>query len=790
MPQPDTTHSPAHGHAAIATVSVRGVIYPSTAMFSRRLLALALLAAVLLLFTAGTANAQDLPLAVASTQEQQARSALQASQDLPLVVASTQEQQAQSALQASQDLPLAVASTQEQQAQSALQASQELPSSQVSQELQLLQSLQGDRSGGDWEQLLTELMDVEDIGSTEWDYYYETLCDLEAAPLNINTATHDDWERIPFLTAQEIDDIERYLYNNHQMQSLGELLMIESLDYLKRTLLLHFVYCGPPRQPLFPSLKNIAKYGKHDLLLTGKLPCYTRKGELSAYACDKYKHSVKYTFTYGKRLKMGFVGAQDSGEPFFAGKNTAGYDFYSFYLLANNIGRIQTLALGKYRLRFGMGLVINNNLGFGKTSVLSSLGRNTGTITAHSSRSSANYLQGAATTIRLAHGLALSLFASYRKLDATLNSDSTIATIVTSGYHRTATELAKKNNSSQTVGGGNINYRFKAFHLGATALYATLSRELSPVWATTSTFYRRYYAAGKQFYNLSLDYGYNSRRLSFHGETATGDCGAVATVNMLSYSPASRLDLIAIQRFYSYRYYSLFSNSFAEGGGVRNESGVYLGMSWRPGYHTTVTAYSDFAYFPFCKYQVSQSSHSFDNMVQATHSPNRWTYSFRYRLKLREYDNDDKTALIYKATHRTRLSAAYKGTRFACKTQADAAYVSYKTTSFGWMVTQNASLMLRRLTLIATIGYFDTDDYSSCLYAYERSMLGTYYCPSYYGNGIRYALFATYRLSRHLQLTAKAGTTNYFDRTTISSGYQTIYHSSATDIELQARVKL
>lgn len=38
-----------------------------------------------------------------------------------------------------------------------------------------------------------------------------------------------------------------------------------------------------------------------------------------------------------------------------------GYDFYSFYLVLKKMGCIKTLALGRYRLRFGMGLVMNNN---------------------------------------------------------------------------------------------------------------------------------------------------------------------------------------------------------------------------------------------------------------------------------------------------------------------------------------------------------------------------------------------------------------------------------------------
>lgn len=41
----------------------------------------------------------------------------------------------------------------------------------------------------------------------------------------------------------------------------------------------------------------------------------------------------------------------------------------------------------------------------------------------------------------------------------------------------------------------------------------------------------------------------------------------------------------------------------------------------------------------------------------------------------------------------------------------------------------------------------------------------------------------------HLTFTAKVGTTNYFDRNRIGTGYQAINQSWATDIALESKVK-
>ena len=641
----------------------------------------------------------------------------------------------------------------------------------------------------EWEQYLYQISEMNDTESDVWESYYDMLCDLEANPININIATREELEQLPFLTAEEVEDISEYLYLHGPMKSLGELAMIENLDYLKRRLLFYFTYAGEVESRTFPSMKNILKYGKHDVMGTVKVPFYTRKGDKDGYEGYQYKHSIRYDFSYGDRVRFGVLGAQDAGEPFFAGKNNLGYDFYSFYFVLKKLGKIKTLALGRYRVRFGMGLVINNNFSFGKLSALSSLGRGGSNIRAHSSLSSGNYLQGAATTVNIVKGLDVSAFVSYRKFDATLNSDDgTIATILESGYHRTETELDKKNNSSHVLAGGNVDYSAGGFHVGLTGVYVSLDKRLKP---KTEAVYRRHYASGKDFYNIGIDYGYTGHRISFHGETATGGCNAFATINSLSFSLTDNLDLLALQRFYSFRYYSLFAESFSEGGAVQNESGIYLGANWRPIPNLSVMAYSDFAYFAWPKYQASDSSRSFDNLVQMIYVPGGWTFSARYRYKMRERDNAEKSALIFKKEHKGRLSAAYDSGVWGGKFQADIAYTDYKKKSFGWMLSQNVSVRMEKLFYaIMSFGYFDTDDYDSRVYAYERGMRYSFYSPAYYGNGVRAALFAVSDFSDNITVTAKVGVTKYFDRDKIGSGYQEIDGSSATDLELQLRLRL
>ena len=640
----------------------------------------------------------------------------------------------------------------------------------------------------DWEQLLFNLSEMEEYESVVWDNYYDLFEDLQQNPININTATREELEQIPFLTSQEIDIILSYVKRYGEMKSFGELAFMKDIDYYKKRLLMCFTYIGERQKPLFPTMQQLQRYGRHQALVQASIPCYSREGDGNAYLGDAIKHGVKYTFSYGDRVKLGMVASKDAGEPFFAHGNTCGYDYYSFYLLLKNMGRVEALAVGRYRLHMGLGLVMNNNNLYGKWSALNTLFAQTSTLRAHTTRSGSNYLQGAAITLDMGKGWETTAFASYRQLDATLNNDDqSIATILSTDYHRTETEMKKKNNVSEMDLGAHVAWRDHGFHAGLTAVYTRFDRALRP---DVSQLYKRYDAHGRQMFNVSMDYGYTAHRFRVTGETATGSCGAMATLNALRLTLSDKVQLVGVQRFYSKRYFARHARSFSEGSHVQNESGLYVGLWWRPWYVLQVSAYTDFSYFPWPRYQVHGTSTSFDHLVQAVYSSDRWQGMLRYRWHGKQMDNADRTGLTTRHEHRLRMNAAYQSAFWGAKLQLDGTYVSYKQESVGWMLTADWHAQpWEKLKAYIHCSYFHTDDYDSRQYAYERGLTSTYNVSMYYGQGIRYSFWLQTTVIPHLTFTAKVGTTNYLDRNRIGSGLQAINQSWATDIELETKVK-
>ncbi len=641
--------------------------------------------------------------------------------------------------------------------------------------------------GQTWQQAWQETMSIgDDDEAAACEDYYDLLQELSEHPLDLNQATREELERLPFLSVQQVMDLMEYRDRYGPIRSMGEIRAIGSMDYQQIVLLPYFCYAGEVKEEArFPRLDTMMKHGRQELTGAVRIPFYKREGDQNGYLGYQYRHWLRYQFSYGDYLKFGFVGAQDAGEPFFTNRNRWGYDAYSYYLQVRKLGILDHAVVGKYKLSIGMGLVANNSFSLGKAAMLQNLGRTSNEIRPHASRSVADYFQGVAATATIVKGLKATVFASLRPIDATLNEDGSISTILTDGYHRTPLEMEKKHNAKQTTAGLHVAYRTGGLHVGATTVYTQLDRMLSP---NTQTLYRRHYPQGRHFLNSSVHYGFLHHRWSFSGETAVSRNGAVATINALGYQSTSSWSLMAVQRFYSYRYTTLHGHAFSEGGRPQNESGLCVGGTWRPFRRLQLQGYADFAYFPWARYRVSQSSSAQDYLAEAIYTPGKhWTLKGRYRLHLRQLDNEDKTALRRHNEHRVRLSVGFHSGEWSWSTQGDAVRAVNLDTDHGFMVSETIAWKHRWWQLGAVVAWFHTDSYDSRIYTYERQLPHEFGFISYYGKGNRLMLVGRANIGNTLQFDAKLGHTHYNDRSVIGSGLQQVAGSSMTELDIQLR---
>ena len=633
------------------------------------------------------------------------------------------------------------------------------------------------------------------VNSLNWENELEELSNRLQEPVNLNSATREQLEQFPFLSDIQIEHLLAYIYIHGQMETIYELQLVEELDRQTIQYLLPFVCIKAiNNEPAFrwkTMLKDAGRYGKNEVLTRLDIPFYKRKGYEHTYLGPSVYNSVKYTFRYRDQLYAGGVAEKDAGEPFAALHNSYGYDYYSFYLLLQNCGRLKSLAVGNYRLSFGQGLVMSTDYLMGKTIYASSFNNRSTGIKRHSSTDEYNYFRGVATTVALTKRLSVSAFYSHRNIDGVV-TDGEITSVYKTGLHRSRKEADKKNLLTSQLTGGNVSYQQNHIRLGITGVYYVFNRPYEP----ELTGYSKYNIHGNHFYNLGIDYAYRWRRFSFQGETAIGKQGW-ASLNRLQYSPVQDIQFMLIHRFYSYDYWAMYAHSFGEGSTVQNEQGYYVGLETTPFSHWRFFVSFDLFSFPWKKYRINKPSRGTDGLIQATFTPrtNLSMYlKYRYKQKERDLTGSKGTLTLPIFHHQLRYRLNYSlNDVFSSRTTLDYNHFHSqdRAATKGYQVTQMISSQLPWTRLFADVqgSYFCTDDYDSRVYVSEKGLLYTFYTPSFQGRGFRCAVRLRYELNKHWLFITKFGETIYLNRNEIGSGNDLIYGNKKADIQMQLRIK-
>lgn len=639
--------------------------------------------------------------------------------------------------------------------------------------------------------------DMADDASLSQEIIFEELYERHLNPININNTSMEELMHLPFLSEQQCRDIIDYTEKYAPMQTMGELLMIPSIDAKTRRYLPLFVTAGQEK-PQQKGLKSMLDRSKSELTVRTDIPLYRKAGyrdypdsilETSpnkVYAGSPLYHSVRFKFNAGDRISAGLLLEKDAGEK--------GIDYYSAYMMYKSAGILRTAIAGKYRIAFGKGLVVNTGASYGKAMTLASLGKTDRGIRPHSSTSESGYMTGGAATLGFGR-LTVSAFASWRDEDATLNTDSTVSSIKTDGLHRTWLERSKKGNLNNFSAGGNIGYRFKNCGLSLTAATTHYSRMLNPKWNTEASLYRYYNPRGSDFTATGLSYYWNSTVISLSGETAICGNGSIATINALLWNLSYSNRFMFIFRHYSHRYNAVLANSFGENGEVRNETGFYAGWNAELPLGITLETYIDFFRFPWMRYQVSDASYGYEGMIQATYpcSENvELSLKFTTKSKQKDFDYEDGSMLKMNSSYKIRMQCRWQiNQSLSAKTGIYASFIKNygNKTDRGFMVSENFrwQQMRSKNKIELFMSYFKTDSYFSRLYAYEPGLLYAYNMQSYAYHGIRISMMGSVRIARNLKINAKAGATVYFNREYISSSTEQINQKHKEDIQVQVQ---
>lgn len=110
--------------------------------------------------------------------------------------------------------------------------------------------------------------------------------------------------------------------------------------------------------------------------------------------------------------------------------------------------------------------------------------------------------------------------------------------------------------------------------------------------------------------------------------------------------------------------------------------------------------------------------------------------------------------------------------------------------SSGYIVAQDVVISKSIFSISARFSLFDTDNYDTRQFIYERDILYVYSIPAFYNSGVRYYLITKYNFSKNATLWIKVGQTKYYGVESIGSGLEEIKGDQRTGFSAQLRIKI
>lgn len=680
-----------------------------------------------------------------------------------------------------------------------------------------------------WQTYL-ELLSEEEGESTveELMELYETYAD---DPINLNDTTQC-LQGLPFISPIQRDYLRSYIIQYGGLLSINELYTIHGFDSVTIDLLRPIVCTAPIAEKKAMTLKELLTHGHSNLVtgLSGTIE-QARGYRDSIYEGDNLRLMWRYSYKYKDRIQLQLSGDKDPGEAFFSGSQSRGFDFYGYSLLVNDIGRnkprwdsssqkwrestvfIRRIVAGQYHLQFGQGLTLWSGYGT-RTSWGTSISRYAQGIRPNGAFTEYGYMNGAAATAALGRCCDLTLFYSSMQRDATLPrkaaSDSTIdwvQSLYNSGYHRTATEIGKKNQLGEELLGGHLELHSAHLRVGLTGAATLLDKQIIPA---TYVYNDNAFRSDRN-YNGGIDFSFRCRRWLLFGEAALCANHAFDSTQW-NVSPALLLGsefiisnnhrLSGQLRHYSPTYHSLHASAIGQNGYPQNEQGGGINYQGALPMGITLTASADWFRFPHMKYLVYDASQGCDYRGMLSYSMPRvkgLTLSIRYRYKERGRNITPSTQVdghyLLEQVYRHQLQGDITYSSGAWKLVTRIGYAHYH----GDVTEPDKGLLLYQdlqyrhssipLTMALRVAWFDVDDYEARIYTVESDFIYQYSSVMYQDEGMRGYLLLKYDFSEYWNIGIKYGITAYSDRDTFGSGYELIDASHRQQWRVQMRLK-
>lgn len=677
-------------------------------------------------------------------------------------------------------------------------------------------------AAADYIELLSEEGETEAV--EELLELYETYADH---PVNLND-TVNLLPAIPFVSEMHRQYLLAYIHLYGQLHTVDELYNIHGFDSLTVEMLRPIVVAEPigNQQPL--TLKELLKHGRCNLVMgVGGTVEQARGYRDTIYEGNNMRMLWRFNYNYKDRIRLQISGDKDPGEALFKGSQKKGFDFYGYSLLLDDLWkdlprkntlrtptvRVKRVVLGQMHAQFGQGLTLWSGYGtrqaYGTNIYRYATGlRPSGAFTEY------GYLRGVGTTVAFGNHWEATLLYSDTRRSATLPRqaarDSTIdwvQSLYQSGYHRTLTEIGKKDQLRERLAGGHLEYHNGQLRVGMTASTLWLDKDIIPA----KSVYNDNYFRGRRNFNAGIDAVWRSRRVLLFGEAALcynqpfdtmpRNIKPAAVAGMEFY--ISNEHRISGQiHYYDSCYQNLHASAIGMSSTPQNEWGGGVNYQGLLPLDIQATVSATWARFPHKKYMVYAPSHGSDYRVTLARPfllvPDL-SLQLRYRYKERGRNVTPTTQVdghyLLEQTYRHLAQADLVYDNRVLKLTTRVAYTHYhgevSEPAQGWLVYQDVQYRPRRIPLNVALrgAWFDIDDYEARIYTVESDFIYNYNANTYQYKGYRLYLLLRYDITPNWNIGVKYSYTQYLNRDDFGSDYERIDTNHRQQWRVQMRLK-
>jgi hypothetical protein len=637
--------------------------------------------------------------------------------------------------------------------------------------------------------------------SADYESLLNDLEELQNNPLDLNTATREDFEKIPFLTDFQISSLIDYRKEKGRLLSVYELQVIYGFTPDIIEMLLPFVMVSNVSKQR--SDTAVFRNVNHEVVVrvqrvVEKQEGYIEKDDNSgkAYPGSPWLLNAHYELSAGRNIKAAFTVEKDPGEDLFRSSNRAGFDFNSGYVLMTGRGKLKAAIAGDYRLAFGQGLTLFSGNAPGKSSLSLNTVKRQDAVKPFNSNDENNFFRGAAASVGF-EKFSGCVFISVKNRDAnitdTIGERIYFSSLQEDGYHRTTSEISDEKSVKETAAGANISYRNNFLKAGSTLVYYRTDKYLERGEDLKDI----YDFSGNSLINWGFDYLVNLPRFQFFGETSTGN-SSWATLDGLLFNLNKYAAVSLLYRNFGKGFYARYSSAFSEGSEDSNEEGFYTGLVLHPVPYLKISGYADFYRFPWLKYKQSAPCNGHDYLLQVDYSAGKKTTMYlRFKIKndpvdiMPDSSNIPEIAEMQHSGIRYHISYTLS-TRLSMQNRIEYSFSNGGSgaSADGYMIYHDIEYKIPKAHIQLNLrgAWFKTGDYATRIYAYENDLTSGYSFSPLYGNGLRSYIMASWKISEQIRFTFRWSNTRYYDRETIGSGYDAIKSDSKNDIKFRLSV--